>query len=100
ALVDLYAPDQQLHTNSLIASNVKLIRAPLNPQQFAVLVTEDQSREVMKISSPFWVTLHNRSLPPPVSAVQVAGQPQLPPAKPAAVPIVRAPVKIEYYKGI
>ncbi len=90
ALVDLYA------SNALIATSVKLIRAPLNPQQFAVLVTENLSREIMKVATPFWVTLQNRNnrSQPPSSPSQPAAP------EPPAVPIAKEPVKIEYYKGI
>ena len=61
AIVDLYAPDSHNLSNILVAKSVKLIRAPLNPNQFAVLVTEEKSIEIMKIKSPFWITLQNRN---------------------------------------
>src|SRR4051794_25525844 len=45
AIVDLYS-DSSGH-NTLVAEKVKLIRAPLNPQQFAVLVSGNLSRIIM-----------------------------------------------------
>lgn len=61
AIVDLYAPDTLNQTNVLVAKSVKIIRAPLNASQFAVLVSEAQSIEIMKIKTPFWITLQNRN---------------------------------------
>ena len=103
AIVDLYAPDKDLHANVLIASGVKLIRAPLNPQQFAVLVTEVVSHEIMKITSPFWVTLQNRSKPaplPPGNTIAAPTRPEAPVSMVTPKPVLRAPLKIEYFKGI
>jgi len=59
AVVDLYS-DVGGHS-SLIAEKVKLIRAPLNPRQFAVLVTETLSSQIMQVKVPFSVVLQNRN---------------------------------------
>lgn len=59
-LVDLYA-SSETGDNILIADKIKLIRAPLNPNQFAVLATEHQAKLIMQIKTPFWVVLQNRN---------------------------------------
>jgi hypothetical protein len=60
ALVDLYS-DEGGH-NTLVAEKVKLIRAPLNPRQFAVLVSESLSRIIMQSKNSFSVVLQNRNV--------------------------------------
>ena len=62
ALVDLYTrPPQSAEPQMLlVAQKIKLIRAPLNPNQYAVLVTEAQSTELLKLNPRFWVTIHNQ----------------------------------------
>ena len=64
ALVDLYTRPQQTTTTEmlLIAQKIKLIRAPLNPNQYAVLVTEAESVELLKTNPRFWVTIHNQKV--------------------------------------
>lgn len=64
ALVDLYTrPTQTVDAEMLlVAQKIKLIRAPLNPNQYAVLVTEAQSTELLKINPRFWVTIHNQKV--------------------------------------
>jgi len=59
AVVDLYS-EMNGHS-SLIAEKVKLIRAPLNPRQFAVLVSETLSSQIMQVKVPFSVVLQNRN---------------------------------------
>lgn len=59
AVVDLYS-EIDGHSN-LIAGKVKLIRAPLNPKQFAVLVSESMSSQIMQVKVPFSVVLQNRN---------------------------------------
>ena len=60
ALVDLYTRPPQALEMFLVAQKIKLIRAPLNPNQYAVLVTESQSVDLLKINPRFWVTIHNQ----------------------------------------
>jgi hypothetical protein len=62
ALVDLYTRAEQADTAEmfLVGQKIKLIRAPLNPNQYAVLVTEQQSTELLKMNPRFWVTIHNQ----------------------------------------
>jgi hypothetical protein len=60
AIADLYAVSSG--HNTLVAEKVKLIRAPLNPQQFAVLVSDSLSRTIMQSKTSFSVVLQNRSV--------------------------------------
>lgn len=57
-VVDLYAEGE----NSAIARELKLIRSPKDPSQFAVLVPEHQAKEIMRVSAkPFQVIVQNPS---------------------------------------
>jgi hypothetical protein len=59
SIVDLYAASEKGHKSFKVASAVKLLRAPLNPQQFAVLVPEEESAKIMNIEGPFFAALKN-----------------------------------------
>jgi hypothetical protein len=81
-VIDLYAGAPQMAGSVKIASRVKMLRAPLNPHLFAILVPENNSSEIMKKNGPFWAVVQNRASTEDVKA-----------AKPAKT------VHIEYYKG-
>ena len=36
------------------------MRAPLNPNQYAVMVPEELSREIMRHKGPYWAVVQNR----------------------------------------
>lgn len=107
AVVDLYS--EISGHSSVIAEKVKLIRAPLNPRQFAVLVTESLSTQIMQVKFPFSVVLQNRNSfkanleknlllandPKkfPVATVKKELMPQ-----PLPKPVNRRMVQIEYYE--
>ena len=42
-----------------MGSRLKLIRAPLNPQQFAVLVPETETQKILQSEGPFFATVLN-----------------------------------------
>jgi hypothetical protein len=91
-VIDLYGGNSE--SNSVqIASRIKILRAPLNPDQYAVLVTEDLSKQIMRFKGPFWAVVQNReTLPVPVAAKEV---------EPVALKpkqIFKHQVEIEYYK--
>lgn len=71
ALVDLFTlqKDSQegrsIRKGRKVASHVKLIRAPLNPQKFAVLVHERQSDPIVSHQDAFFVTVQNRETDSP-----------------------------------
>jgi len=65
SLVDLYATRENGRKSFKVASAVKLLRAPLNPQQFAVLVREDESAPLVAMEGPFFAALKNpKDIPP------------------------------------
>jgi len=59
AVVDLYRQNEKGGTEK-VASSVKLVRAPLNPTQFAVLVPEDESERLVQGASEYTVVIQNR----------------------------------------
>lgn len=59
-VVDLFSGSLNQKGSRKIASRVKLLRAPLNPNQYAVLVQEDQSQLIMNSQGPFWAVVQNR----------------------------------------
>ena len=58
-VIDLYA-GQQLQTGSnKIADQIKIIRAPLNPNEYALLIPERLSEKIMKAQGPYWGVIRN-----------------------------------------
>lgn len=60
-----------------VATRLKILRAPLNPNQFAVLTKESSSAELLKFSGPFFVVIQNpdaqertNTLPPNHSKIE------------------------------
>ncbi|OQW49037.1 MAG: hypothetical protein A4S09_12760 [Proteobacteria bacterium SG_bin7] len=59
-VVDLFHPSLEPKGQpQQIAKQVKILRAPLDPKKFAVLVPNDQSSALVKIDTPLFVTIHN-----------------------------------------
>lgn len=55
AVVDLFrGPGSQR-----VGKRLKLLRAPLNPQQFAVLVPEGEVSALLQTPGPFWAAIQN-----------------------------------------
>ena len=81
-VIDLYAGAPQMAGSTKIASRVKMLRAPLNPNLFAILIAENNSANIMKRAGPFWAVVQNRQ--------SVDDQKEVQPAR---------AVQIEYYKG-
>ncbi|MFZ3230813.1 MAG: hypothetical protein WA160_11460 [Pseudobdellovibrio sp.] len=59
-VVDLYSGSSNEQGSKKIASKVKILRAPLNPNQYAVLVQEHLSILIMRSHGPFWAVVQNR----------------------------------------
>lgn len=59
-VVDLFSGSLNQKGSRKIASRVKILRAPLNPNQYAVLVQEDLSAVIMNSQGPFWAVVQNR----------------------------------------
>lgn len=59
-VVDLYlASNEKKVTAIKVGSKIKMIRAPLNPQQYAVLVRDHESSAILNYSGPFIAVVQN-----------------------------------------
>lgn len=58
-VVDLYSGSVSSKGNTKVISRVKILRAPLNPNQYAVLVPDELSSKVMNAVGPFWAVVLN-----------------------------------------
>lgn len=58
-VVDLYSGSVSAKGNIKIVSRVKILRAPLNPNQYAVLVPDELSPKIMSAVGPFWAVVLN-----------------------------------------
>ncbi len=59
-VVDLYAaPIDSRERSVKIADDVKILRAPLNPNHFAVLVPENESQKIVAVSGEVTVVVQN-----------------------------------------
>ncbi|MBC7421386.1 MAG: hypothetical protein H7328_11715 [Bdellovibrio sp.] len=81
-VIDLYAGSPSERGSRRIAGKIKILRAPLNPQQYAVLVPEYLSKDIMKVAGPFWAVVQNRK-----TDVEQKEE------------VLAKPIAIEYYKG-
>lgn len=60
SLVDLYYQKRNQSKSIKIASRVKLIRAPLNPNQLAVLISENESHQILAYEGPYFAVIQNK----------------------------------------
>ncbi|MEK2646710.1 hypothetical protein [Bdellovibrio sp. BCCA] len=59
-VVDLYLASNEKQKGGLkVGSKLKLLRAPLNPQQYAVLVKETESSRLLTYAGPFIAVVQN-----------------------------------------
>jgi len=59
-IVDLYLASRTGQSAKLkVGSKLKLLRAPLNPQQYAVLVKESESSQILSLPGPFIAVVQN-----------------------------------------
>ncbi|MBO9667132.1 MAG: hypothetical protein J7501_10000 [Bdellovibrio sp.] len=59
-VVDLYLAANETRKGGLkVGSKLKLLRAPLNPQQYAVLVKDSESTRLLSYSGPFIAVVQN-----------------------------------------
>ena len=59
-VVDLYAPAPKPGGKPLrLAAHIKMLRAPLNPSQFAVLAREDEAPQLIGHEGAFFVVVQN-----------------------------------------
>jgi len=58
AIIDLFTFNSQENAKGKkIASSVKLLRAPLDQQQFGVLITDEEAQSVLTNNGPYFVVL-------------------------------------------
>ncbi len=63
-VVDLYTVSQDGSEKSrLVARALKILRAPLNPNQFAVLARDDQAPEIARHFEAFFLVIQNPNSP-------------------------------------
>jgi hypothetical protein len=83
-VIDLYS-GQSLQEGAIkVAAQIRILRAPLNPNEFALLVPQFLSERIMKARGPFWGVIHN----PGHSKKGGASEPLTP-----------KPIRIEYHQG-
>lgn len=70
AVVDVYAINPSTQLNELVAEKVKMLRAPLDPNQFAVLLQDEKARELLQLNGRFSVVLQNRHVIGAITEVQ------------------------------
>lgn len=59
-VVDLYLPQQGNKLGGKkIGSRLKILRAPLNPQQYAVLIKDSEGSKLLSYSGPFIAVVQN-----------------------------------------
>lgn len=59
-VVDLYlATTEQQKGGLKVGSRLKLLRAPLNPDRYAVLVRDEDSTQLLKYTGPFMAVVQN-----------------------------------------
>ena len=60
-IIDLFSGNPESRQARKVASRIKIIRAPYNPNLFAALVKESLSERIMKESGPFFAVIQNKS---------------------------------------
>lgn len=104
-IVDLYSGTE--NNSVLVANRVKILRAPLNQNKYAVMVTEASSHELIKIKGPFLAVVQNR-FTKDVTRDNTKNATKNEVAKPAQsasysglkkAQAAKAQVEIEYYQG-
>jgi hypothetical protein len=58
-VVDLYTGGTETKRRKLIASRIKIIQAPFNPQVYAALIHEDEGVAIQNYFGPFRATVQN-----------------------------------------
>ena len=68
-VVDLYTTDigQGQNPGKKIASRVKIVRAPLDRQQFAIVIPDEEVSSILSHNGPYYVTIHNSKIQKPTS---------------------------------
>lgn len=59
--VDIHATNSENRKAKLLAKNLRMIKAPNNPELFAVLINEKANNLIHKLSEPVFITIKNSS---------------------------------------
>lgn len=61
AFIDIYTlQSQTMNPNKKIATRMKLIKSPKNPDQFAIIISESRTLDILKYPGPYFATIQNR----------------------------------------
>jgi hypothetical protein len=60
-VIDLFTGNPENGRSKKIASRIKLIRAPYNPNLFAALVKENLSERILQESGPYFAVIQNKT---------------------------------------
>lgn len=71
-VVDIYTVSSEIGKSKKVATKVKILKAPLNPQQFAILLSESESTLFLNNSGPFIAVIQNPQEKTPESHKQSA----------------------------
>lgn len=62
AVIDLFTVNSQtLNPSKKIASRIKIIRTPRNPEQFALLIHESETNQILNFTGPYFAVIQNKS---------------------------------------
>lgn len=62
AVIDLFTVNSEtLNPSKKIASRVKIVRTPKNPEQFALLVQEHETTQILNFAGPYFAVIQNKS---------------------------------------
>lgn len=62
AVIDLFTVNAQtLSPSKKIATRIKIIRTPRNPDQFALLVRENETPQILNYAGPYFAVIQNKA---------------------------------------
>lgn len=62
AVIDLFTVNAQtLSPSKKIATRIKIIRTPRNPDQFALLVLENETPQILNYTGPYFAVIQNKT---------------------------------------
>lgn len=62
AVIDLFTVNAQtLNPSKKIATRIKIIRTPRNPDQFALLVQENETPQILNYTGPYFAVIQNKA---------------------------------------
>lgn len=100
-VVDLYSGPE--NNSVLVASRVKILRAPLNPNKYAVMIPETQSQDMMRIKGPLLAVVLNRfaksEIVKPAQTLPVQAIKKVPAPAQSPKQGQYPQIEIEYYQG-